>query len=101
MWNPFQQKTPEPAPPDYLEEHHIILPGIDIAFNHTTKTAYMIDQTGAAEVGLEGLRDLELWLKDQGWFLHCVSLKAPTKQEPKTEAAKVIAEEIERATHGR
>jgi hypothetical protein len=40
--NLFSRKT---QPPYANEEHRISLPGLDVAFNHTTKTVFVIDQT--------------------------------------------------------
>jgi hypothetical protein len=62
------------------EEHHISLPGLELAFNHATKTVMMVDQTG--EPDTVSLHALGAWLTKQGWFLHCVVVEAP--EEPIT-----------------
>ncbi len=63
------------------EEHHVVLTGLEIAMVHGIHTVFMIDQTGAADTN--ALADLEAWLKTQGYFLHCVSVKAsPPQTQP-------------------
>lgn len=79
MPNLFSKKS---DPPDAIEEHHISLRGMDIAYNYATRTAFLVDQTGS---DASALRDLEDWLKAEGWFLHAVSVTpAPPaeKSEP-------------------
>jgi len=65
------------------QEHRISLPGLEIAFNHTTRTVFMVDQTGAEDT--EGLLALEKCLKAQGWFIHCVVVEAITPAPIKKE----------------
>jgi len=64
---------------DAPQEHQISLPGIDIAFNHTTKTVYMLDQTGATDT--DALRDLDEWFEKMGYHLHCVKIAPPAPGE--------------------
>jgi hypothetical protein len=99
MFNFLKRKPPEPIT-DSPEEHHIQIPGIEIAFHNTTKTAFMIDMTGtgAGDDGGKALKDLELWLRDQGWFLHCVALSAPLPVEKPKDPE--LAREIEKAKNG-
>jgi hypothetical protein len=68
---PFLAPKPKPTP-DATEEHHIVLPGLDIAFNHTTRTVFIVDQTGGTDA--VALQELENWLSAQGYFLHGVSV---------------------------
>ena len=63
--------------PDAPEEHHITLPGIDVAFNHTLRIVFLIDQTGATDDF--ALHQLNLWVEKHGYFLHGVSV-APEKE---------------------
>lgn len=83
--NPWQRFThwlyPAPAQSvqDALEEHHITLPGMDISFNHTTKTVWIVDQAGTSQFAMD---TLEGWMKDKGYFLHYV-LVTPSPEEPK------------------
>ena len=73
-------KLPEPITIiDALQEHQISLPGIDIAFNHTTQTVYMLDQTGATDV--DSLRDLDEWFQKIGYHLHCIKITPPAPGE--------------------
>ena len=56
-------------PTDAPEEHLISLPGLSIAFNHTLKIVFVVDQTGTQD--MTTLRELEDYLKAQGYFMHC------------------------------
>ena len=64
---------------DAPQEHQIILPGIEIAFNHTTKTVFMLDQTGADNT--DPLRDLDEWFEKIGYHLHCIKIAPPAPGE--------------------
>lgn len=64
---------------DADEEHKIILPGIDIAISHTLKLVIMVDQTGGQDNA--ALKDLESYLKEKGYFLHCVVVAPPSEKE--------------------
>lgn len=64
---------------DATEEHRIILPGIDIAINHTLKLIVMVDQTGVQDH--TALDSLQFYLEGLGYFLHCVIVAPPTDKE--------------------
>lgn len=57
-------------PKDAPEEHTIALPGLSIAFNHTLKIVFVVDQTGTQD--LTSLKKLEDHLNQLGYFMHCV-----------------------------
>lgn len=90
------RKPPPPPPPvpsqeSAAEEHRIMLPGIDLAFNHETRTVFMVDQTGGND--LSALEALEKWFLKRGWYLHCVKVaveneKPLTDQEPRLKETK-------------
>jgi hypothetical protein len=63
---------------DAPEEHHITLPGMDVAFNRETKTVFIVDQTGGTDT--QALADLENWYRERGWFLHCIVIQAPSSE---------------------
>lgn len=84
LWNRFLNLF-HPTPPvrpvqNAPEEHHITLPGMDISFNHTTKTVWIVDQAGTSQFAMD---TLEAWLSEKGYFLHYV-LVTPSPEEPKT-----------------
>ena len=68
----FEKKKPEPI----LPEERVSLPSLEIAIVHSIKTVFMIDQTGTDP---NTLMTLEAWVEAQGYFLHCVSVAAPTE----------------------
>ena len=74
MVNPFK-KAPEKS--DALDEHHIILGNgiIEVVYNHSTKTVFMLDQSGS---DVKELEELQAWYHKQGWFLHAVTVLPPT-----------------------
>jgi hypothetical protein len=100
MFNLFRSKKTVDPIIDSPEEHHIQLPGFEIAISKTIKTVFLIDGTGAGAnpEGGKALKDLELWLKDQGYFLHGVSLSAPLPVEKPKDPE--LAREIEKAKNG-
>jgi len=75
MRNPF---APAPKTPPAPQESQITLGSgmIEVAFNHTTKTVFILDQSGTGDV--EALQDLLAWYRNQGWFLHAVTVMPPT-----------------------
>jgi hypothetical protein len=60
----------KPAAIDSAEEHKISLPGLDIAFNHTLKIVFVVDQTGNNDSFV--LSELEKWVDANGWFMHAI-----------------------------
>ncbi len=76
MWpfKPTQQ-------PDAFEEHHIVMPGLEISFNHATRTVFVIDQTGSVDT--VALSELEDWYKSKGWFMHAVMVEPPKTETDK------------------
>jgi len=62
-------------PADAPEEHRIALPGLELAFNHQTRTVFLIDQTGAENT--DALQGLEKHLRERGWYLHAVVVAPP------------------------
>ena len=77
MFNPFKPKP--------IEESHITLGGgvVELAFNETTRTVVMIDQSGSAD--LQALTDLEKHFKSKGWFLHVMAVMPSTVAHSETE----------------
>lgn len=55
---------------DAPEEHRITLPGLDISFNHSTKTVWIVDQTGG--IDNFAIKELEKWFTARGYFMHYV-----------------------------
>jgi len=74
-------KPEERALWDAPEEHRISMPGIDVSFNHETKTVFIIDQTGAKDT--QAFVELEGWYRSKGWFLHCVLVQPPPSEDNK------------------
>jgi len=67
-------------PVDSPEEHHAVLGNgiIEISFHHATKTVFYLDQAGTSDAALT---DLLEHYKEQGWFLHAVSVSQNVIQE--------------------
>ena len=70
--NLFSKEQPIP---DASEEHHIVLPGLDIAINHTLKMVFVVDQTGTDDG--YAMAELNKWIESKGYFLHAVTVLAP------------------------
>ena len=70
--NPIARESSKLKPRDVIEESHIIMGGgiFEMVLNVTTKTIFLIDQTGQQD--LTGLQELEAWYLAKGWFLHAI-----------------------------
>ena len=74
---------------DALEEHHPLLPGLDIVIAHTIKTVFIIDTTGDASA--DGLQQLADHLQQQGYYMHAVKVRndaVPPRPAPSPALAK-------------